>query len=221
MCQLWELLTPRWIRNLSVGSHQVYRSYVLGAKVRPPNNWQKSPRSIVVHSASFVNFSHVLGACTYRQNVGKNSPRSIVHESSTSFVNPRVKGLLRATVQQQKPAAKPPWSNSSLGRQLITLGTRLQQMPQSSLVSSVLDRQSITFECTEFKNQKHSGRHPEKWTVRYFNIQSVGAPNGQHQAPALHSFTSNSLPSSVGVIYSPFGNLYQPRSLLCKCGNQS
>ena len=121
-------------------------------------------------------------------------------------------------VQQQKPAAKPPRSNSSLGRQLITLGTRLQQMPRSASVSSVLDRQSITFECTEFKNQKHSGRHPEKWTVRYFNIQSVGAPNGQHQAPALHSFTSNSLPSSVGVIYSPFGNLYQPRSLLCNAG---
>ena len=51
-----------------------------------------------------------------------------------------------------------------------SLGTS-QQMPRSASVSLSPGRQSITFECTEFNNQKHSGRYPRRRDrPLFFNI---------------------------------------------------
>src|SRR5271169_1711162 len=92
-------------------------------------------------------------------------------------------------------------------------------MPRSALVSSNPDRQSMTFECTEFSNRKHSGRYPRRRDrPLFYNIHQWERQMASIKRQRLHSFNSNCLPSSVGVIYSPFGHSFQPRSSSCDAG---
>jgi hypothetical protein len=84
-------------------------------------------------------------------------------------------------------------------------------MPRSASVSSVHDRQSITFECTEFRSTPAA--IPEEGTVRYFQHSSVGAP------AALYYYHFQQPPFISGSYLFTIQSFISATKSITQCGN--
>jgi hypothetical protein len=127
---------------------------------------------------------------------------------------------LRATAQQR--SAKSPRSNSSKYRSSITSRwARMQRMPRSAWISSSPDRQSIAFECTEFNNQKHSGRYPRRRDgPLFFNIhqweRQTASIKRQRSIPSVLTASLNQW--ELFIYLSPFRSFISATKSIMQCG---